>query len=158
MKTVTQNTQGAKDAPKVEIEVKTPVSADVVIKPEPKPAPKKKATTTDAPKAERESETESAKPDLSKVSPLVVPKELLESKLKKLDEKLSKEKRETTKTPYHIAYGFFVAKTKAGNVVRLEYHESLRPAKWIARDSKGKILGEPAKTMHLLHDRAILEF
>lgn len=109
-------------------------------------------------KVEVMTKVETEKVDLSKVAPLVVPKELLASKIDALGKKLLKEKRETTKSPFHVAYGYFLAKTKAGNVVRLEYHESLRPTRWLARNDKGEILGTPDKTMHGLHQIVVNQF
>ena len=188
MNNLTQNTQSAKDAPKTTITVETPETSDVQVKDAPKSKAKKQTdadkiktlesaakkagndiTVSIAPKSKKSSvkkdtvkikgaEPKPEKVDLSKVAPLVVPKELLASKIDALGKKLEKEKLTATKSPFHIAYGYFIAKTKAGNIVTLEYHESLRPARWIARNDKGKVLGEPNKTMHGLHQIAVNQF
>lgn len=160
MKTVTQNTQGAKNAPKVEIEIKTPASADVEIKAESTPAPKSKKATTkkDMPKAEPKpgAKVEPEKVDVSKVAPLVVPKDLLTAKLSALDKKLEKEKRTTTAAGYHVAFGYFLCKAKSGRVLTIQYHETLRPAKWLVRDDKGKILTTaPIATLWEAHQTAV---
>lgn len=145
MKTVTQNTQSAKDAPKV----------DVTIKPESKPAPKSKKATTkkDAPTAEPKSEAKIEVP-----APLKVDDKLFAEKLEKLNQKLEKEKRTTTAAGYHVAYGYFIARTKKGQTVILEFHQKLKPHQWVIRDQSGNVLGEPVKTLWQANETAVNQF
>ena len=130
-----------------------------------KKSPVKKA----APKAEdakpkadskkaKDPKVEPEKVDLSKVAPLTVPKELLTAKMEKLSAKLEKEKLTVTKSPFHVSYGFFLCRTKSGKTLRIEFHEGLKSKRWLLRDDEGKVLTEPEKTMHGLHQIAVNQF
>jgi hypothetical protein len=117
-----------------------------------KAEPKANTLKKDAPKTSAEPE----KIDLSKVAPLTVPKELLDSKIAALDKKLAKDKLTVTKNAFHVAYGYFLAKAKSGKVLTIEYHETLKPAKWLVRDDKGKVLtAEAVATLWKAHETAI---
>lgn len=122
------------------------------------PRSKKSTVKKDAPKvkdAEPKPKVE-VKADILKVEPLTVPKELLDAKLAALDKKLSKEKLTVTRNAFHVAYGYFLARAKSGKVLTIEYHETLKPAKWLVRDDKGKVLtAEPIPTLWKAHETAI---
>ena len=109
-------------------------------------------------KKAKDPKAEPEKVDLSKVAPLTVPKELLTAKMEKLSAKLEKEKLTVTKSPFHVSYGFFLCRTKSGRTLRIEFHEGLKSKRWLLRDDKGKILTEPEKTMHGLHQIAVNQF
>ena len=155
------------------ITVEAPASAEVTV--ETKPAPKSKekggakakagkTTTTKADskkdagkakdaKAEPKAETKKEMPPSLKVD-----RKLFDEKLEKLNKKLEKEKRQTTAAGYHVAFGYFLARTKKGQTLILEYHQKLKPNQWIIRDDKGKVLGEPKKTLWQAHDAAVNQF
>ena len=80
---------------------------------------------------------------------------MLEAKLIALDKKLEKEKSTVTKNAFHVSYGYFLCRTKSGKTLRIEFHESLKPAKWITRDEDGIIIGEPEKTLWKAHETAV---
>lgn len=159
MKTVTRNTQSAKDAPKVE--TNAPAAVEVKVKPESKPAPKSKksAVKKDAPKSEVKAKVEASKAE-AKVeipAPLKINQKIFDEKIAKLEKRLENDKAQFTDKPVHIGYGYFVTKRKAGLLV-LEYHKGLRPGEWLLRDRSGKVLSEPTKTMWELNQFANKNF
>ncbi|HEX8565939.1 MAG TPA: hypothetical protein VF648_09745 [Pyrinomonadaceae bacterium] len=169
-KTATVETVESNRAVKVEIE--TPATAGeqaATVQVEvTTPAPKskksggKKETKPGAKSADdaRENDEKSAdENDVKMPSPLKVDPEVLRSKVQALRLKLEQQKRETTKSPFHVQYGYFLARAKSGKILALEFHEVLKGNKWILRDLETKkILTQPEKTMHGLHDKAVREF
>lgn len=160
MKNISEKTQSAKDAPKVEIEVKTPAPVNVKIEKGTTPAPKSKKAQgkkADAPKAD--SKAEPGKVDVSKVESLKISKELLDAKLAALDAKLTKEKMTTTKNGFYVTFGYFLCKTKSGKILTIQYHATLKSAKWLVWDDKGKVLtAEPIATLWKAHETAVNQF
>lgn len=145
----------------------TPVNSIAKIE-KTKSAPKSKKSSvekSDAPKAEtkksvgsKELAMKSApeKIDLSKIAPLKVDKKLLDEKIAALGKKLEKEKLTTTKNAFHVSYGYFLCKAKSGKILTIEYHEKLKPAKWLVRGEKGEVLTpEPIATLWKAHETAV---
>ena len=163
VKTAPKSKGKKSDAAKIEVLEKAAKKAGneikVTIEPKAKASGKAKKAAAKSADEIRETQDKQTTEKAELPAPLKVDGELLKSKIQSLHLKLQEQKRETSKSPHHVAYGYFLAKTKAGRILALEYHEALKPCKWIARDLETKkVVGKPAKTMHDLHETVVKEF
>jgi hypothetical protein len=144
----------------VTVEVKTPARKAKKVSAE-KSAGDKKETKDKSQAAGDARETEekpTAGNQVKMPAPLQVDEQKLSLKIQTMRQKLEEQKRETTKSPVHVQYGFFLARAKSGRILALEFHESLKPNKWIARDLETKEVLSDGKTMHSLHEEMVREF